>query len=385
MSCPILPINGDSGNIGSRTDAHTARIPSVAALPFGCPDAEPFVSTLVADRPPRSALPKVFAAIVPLVYAIELSLVRGPLAPGTRTIAAAVTIDLTIFLPFLYWLLVVRPAGKPVGRVVAAVLLSLVGARLVLPPGQREYLHLVRYAVLPAEIVLVWWVATRVRRFSRDIAGAASGVDVPERIRAALLHAMPYRVTAEIFATELSLFWYALFTWRRVAHAPAGMRAFTTHRRSGTTAVLVALLGATAIEAIPLHFLVRGWSPRVAWTLTALSAFGFVWLLGLLRSIQLRPILVGDGRVVVRSGIRWTIDIPVDAVAAIERPRATLPRSAPHLLRASLAAQPNVLLCLDRSLVARGMYGLSHEATSVALTVDDRAGFLAALNTSCPT
>lgn len=343
------------------------------------------MSTLAAERPSRPALPKLFAALVLLVYGIELVAVRGSRGASSDVIALAATIDLTIFVPSLYWLLVVRPSGASPWRVVAALAASLLGARLVLPPAQREYLHLARYLVLPAELALTWWVALRVRQFARGVSTADAALDVPERVRAALLHAMPYRATAEIFATELSLFWYALFSWRRRPHVPAGTRAFTGHRRSGTTAVIAALIAATVVEAIPMHFLLRAWSARLAWTLTALGALSLVWLLGLLRSVQLRPTLLAADSLVVRCGLRWTVEIPLDAIAAVDAARATLPRNSPGLLRATIAAQPDLLLTLNRPLRARGLYGTWRDVTRVALAVDDRAALAAALTSTCPT
>lgn len=205
------------------------------------------------------------------------------------------------------------------------------------------------------------------------------------KLFAALLHALPHRVTAEIFATEMTLLWYALFSWRRPPHVPAGARAFTSHRRTGTTGVLAALIAATVVEAVPIHFLLRTWSPRAAWTLTALSVLAILWILGLLRSIQLRPTLLNRDSLVVRCGIRWTLAVPLDAIASVDRAGAKLPRNAPGLLRATIAAQPDLLLTLDRPVRALGMYGSSRDLTQVAFAADDPAGLTAALTRSCRT
>lgn len=343
------------------------------------------MSTLAVERPSPSALPKLFVALLPLIYAVELLVTRLPRARADGVIALAATIDLTIVVPVLYWFLVIRPARAPVGRVVAAFVVSLAVARLILPAPERQYLHLVRYLVAPAELAFVWWLAVRVRRIARESSRLDADLDVPERMRAALLSVMPYRATAEVFATELALFWFALFSLGRPAHAPAGTRAFTSHRR-GTTGVFVALLAATAVEAAPVHLLVRVWSPRAAWTLTALSVLAMVWLLGLLRSIQLRPTLLRADALVVRCGLRWTVQIPLDAIARVERARGPLPpKRDSRLLRATLAAQPDLLLTLRRPVLARGMYGTSREVTAVAFAVDDRAGLAAALPAPCPT
>lgn len=181
--------------------------------------------------------------------------------------------------------------------------------------------------------------------------------------------------------TELTLFRYALASWNRAPDVPSNTRAFSYHRKSGVSALFGALILATVAETVPAHIMVRQWSERVAWLLTALSIVAIVWLVGFLRAIRLRPVLVMTDEIIVRCGIRWCVRIPRAAIVDIRTGFVkTPPKGTPGLARATVATQPNVVLELDRAVVVEGMYGLTSEATSVAFRVDEPEEFRACLS-----
>jgi hypothetical protein len=209
----------------------------------------------------------------------------------------------------------------------------------------------------------------------------AVDADVPERIAAALDGAFPYAWVGRAFATELTLGWYALLSWRRPPHVPSGARAFSYHRKSGLVALLSAVIGAAVVELFVVHLVVHALRPRVAWALSAVSAVGVVWLVGLVRAIVLRPVLVTARGVTVRNGALWTLDVPFAALERVETGRVAAPaRRAPGLLRVGGNGRPSALLALREPLVAQGPYGRTKTVTTVAMTLDDPAGFAASLS-----
>jgi hypothetical protein len=196
----------------------------------------------------------------------------------------------------------------------------------------------------------------------------ADSRDVLERLESAALKIVPSRHAAAVLATEMAVFYYAFGAWRRRADAPPGSLAFSIHRQSGVAALFGMLAGVTAMEAALVHVLVTRWSPLAARVLTALSAYGIVWLVAMSRAFALRPVLVCDREVVVRSGMMWTVRVPVMAIAA------TL-RQGPFDMKMPPACEPNVVLRLAEPVVARGMHGVTRRVASVAIAVDDREAF----------
>lgn len=321
-----------------------------------------------------------FSGLAVAIYAIEIAVARSAAAALHPAIPLAVTLDLVVVVPALYWLLVIRPSGASATRVVAAFMLSLLGARFVLRPDQREYLLYARFLVAPFELALMAYVVVKVRRAARGYRAAGVAADVPERIAAALADAFPYRAVGRIFSTEMTLGYYALLSWRRPPHVPAGTDAFTFHRKSGLIGLYSAAIGVSVVELFVVHLVVHAFNPRLAWMLFAVSAFGVIWLLGFTRAIVMRPVLVTAHGAVVRSGVLWTLDAPFAAIDRVETGRVPTPaRRAPEYLRIGGSGRANALIHLREPLVAVGAYGRAKPVRTVSLTLDDAPAFAQAL------
>ena len=123
------------------------------------------------------------------------------------------------------------------------------------------------------------------------------------------------------------------------------------------------LAGVSVMEAGLVHLVVMRWSAAAAWGLTAISAYGTVWLVAMARAFVLRPVLVESGELVVRGGMMWTLRVPLVIV-----------EDAECGLRLPL---------FSAAVTARGMYGMTKRVRSVGLAMDDRAGFVGSLGPSC--
>lgn len=118
-----------------------------------------------------------FGLLAAAVYATAGAAVTSPAWERNPALGSlAVTLDLVLFLPFFFWLLVVRRKRLPPVTVVPAFFLSLAGAALVLPDDGERYLRVARAtapAVQAALLVLVALHAAGVRRAERQPAPRA--------------------------------------------------------------------------------------------------------------------------------------------------------------------------------------------------------------------
>ncbi|HEX8358657.1 MAG TPA: hypothetical protein VF613_00960 [Longimicrobium sp.] len=312
-----------------------------------------------------------FALLAAAVYAAEIVAaqhIAGSPAPGV--LAAAVVFDLAVALPAAYWWFFVRGRG-PALRVVPVVALSLAGAWAVLPAAHRGIIDSARFLLIPLEVAAVGMV---LRAIVRSI---PPGGDAVERIGEAARAALPHRAAADAVAYEITLFYLALLSWRARPHVPAGATAFNTHRRSGYAGLVVAVAMMSVVEGAVVHLLAARWSVAAAWTLTALSVYGVVWMVGDLQAIRLRPTLVDDEALHVRVGLRWDVRIPWSQIEAVEpRGAASFPRRAPGHLRATPMGEPAIVLTLRRPMRVRGPYGISRTVTRLGIAVDDPRAFL---------
>jgi hypothetical protein len=303
----------------------------------------------------------VFAAIfVNLIAFLMARLVPRP------AVGIGAALDVAVTVPALYWVLVVRGGLQPLMSLAPLCLLGLVRATY-LAPG----IAWARPAVgAAAEVAVFALIAVRVRGGWRT---AGVDGDVLERIGAAACEIVPARRVAAILASEIAVFYYAFVSWREEPDVPAGSQAFSIHEQSGVSALFGVLAGVSVMEAGLVHLVVMRWSLAGAWVLTGFSVYGMVWLIAMARAFAVRPVLVRGGELVARSGMMWTVRVPLAAIRAVES------GAGDYDLKLPPASEPNVILRLAEPVTAHGMYGLRRRISGLALAVDDRSGLVRAL------
>lgn len=176
-------------------------------------------------------------------------------------------------------------------------------------------------------------------------------------------------------AAEPSILFYAFASWRSKPFVPEGARAFSYHRRNASVATLYTIFFASLVEIVAVHFLLRTAAPRVDIAVLLISAYGAVWVLGFIRAVQLRPILLTSQALLVRTGLLWRVDIPRTAIESIAFGNVKAPpKRTPGYVRAALG-EPNVLITLRAPARAHGPYGIVRDVARVGLVIDDLKAF----------
>ncbi|HUJ25616.1 MAG TPA: hypothetical protein VLW85_06345 [Myxococcales bacterium] len=270
-----------------------------------------------------------FALLASFVVCAEcLMLARHPL---TLKLESAVIFDLAVVPAGLWWLLVVRRGLASLRTVGTVAVLSVAACAEVF--GAK-----LRLLAAPLELVLVYTLAREIR----------TSQSLPARA----------------LRTELSLFWYALFSWGR--KAPAG---FTAYKRAGWPAIYAAVLIMVFAEGLPLHFVLpRGWAMLSA----ALHVYTVLWVVGDLRAMKLRPIEVRGGLLHLRIGLRWQADIPLRDVS--------IGSAGTRGLKLGVIGSPNLVLKLARPVKLEGPYGITKTSDTLLLQVDDPSALSRALS-----
>ncbi|HEX8245624.1 MAG TPA: hypothetical protein VF541_19080 [Longimicrobium sp.] len=328
-----------------------------------------------------AALPLAGFGLITLgVYATALTVVASPLFDrAPRLGAAAISFDLLVTVPLVFWYLVVRPRGMHWFTIIPFVIASGYAGLLVLPPAHQQYLGYARFLTAPAELWLAGWGAVRAWRLLRS--GTHPRGDVLAALRAALVEIVRHPRVADIVAAEVALVWYALFSWRARPEAGPVDVVFTQHRRSGIMGLFGAVAFACVVEAAGVHLLVATRSPAAAWVLTALSLYTVIWLVGLGRSILLRPTVVSPDGLRVRLGMLWEALVPFERIASVAEVRSgPANRRAPGYLHAAIFAAPRLMIELKEPVEARGLYGNRKRGIiRIGLLVDEPRQLAAAL------
>ncbi len=318
-----------------------------------------------------------FLGLASAAALLDVAILRFAPSGSAQNLATAVSIDLTLGLVAAGWVFLVRLAGWSTVVLVPLLLASVALAAQVVPPQQHQALNLIGQVGQLGEIVLVAfgvWKAIGVLSDARAATATSNG-DTLTAIRIGLSRNVGPRV-AGILATEMAVAAYGLGGWFRRPRAPSGARQFRTI--GGWLPFLAAIAIILVVETFASHLVISLVAPTAAWVLTALSAYGLLWLVADGQAARLRPILVTDTELIVRIGLRWTVNVPRSQIQSVGRPGRPLEGVGDRLVLA-MDGHPTVEVVLRERVAVHGPLGIERRADCLAIGVDDPAAFIAAI------
>jgi hypothetical protein len=140
-----------------------------------------------------------------------------------------------------------------------------------------------------------------------------------------------------------------------------------------------------AVVEVVLRNVDAGWAEVVRLPLLVLGGWGVLWMMGMLAAHRVRPHLLTDDRIRIRSGARTVVDVPLADVASARSTEHELPgvvKSLHHdgdLVLAGVSSRTNVELRLTRRTHLHTSQG-SLAAERVGLWVDDPRAVVRLLN-----
>ena len=311
--------------------------------------------TLTSHRRPLY----VFLTSATAIITIWTVVLRGQLVATNPTLAAhGVAFDLMVAIPALYWWLVVRRGFARPTSVVPVFAASALLARLFMMPLGTSLKWPFVVSALAVEGALVVWAFTEFRKRARSAAGFEAFREVLERL-------VPGRIAA-IVVSEVAVFYYALFSWRR--ERPESPTSFTCYRTCGWGVIAFGLLIAVVAESIALHLWLQTRWPIVAWIVTLLEVYGILWIIADLRSMQLMPIEVRDDSLVLQQGWRWRAVVSYAEIKSVSR-------SGEHDFVFGSFDPPNAVISFAQPLTLAGLYGLRKTVASLGIVIDDAGRF----------
>ncbi|AWW75268.1 hypothetical protein CD351_12595 [Erythrobacter sp. KY5] len=168
-----------------------------------------------------------------------------------------------------------------------------------------------------------------------------------------------------------------LLRWGAPADVPAGSRGFIYH--TYLTPMIATFLVLQVIEISVVHLLLMYWSPTLAWVLFAVSVWGIIWTVALLKSFRINPVLVTGDVVRVRSGMIYDFEVPISQIADAATAFTSEELQDKSVLNLALMSAPNVSLRFSRPIAIPTAIGGEKHISGVGLRLDDSAGFLEVL------
>jgi hypothetical protein len=267
-------------------------------------------------------------------------------------------------------LILKTPGHKPalfqvVGVVSLASMIIFFGASV---PLQQVYLALPQVLVAAGATIAVFvsWSAFRVFSTWRKTGALAAGM---ERV-------LPSQLVRSAIS-ECRVLRLGLFQWNLPVDVPEGARAFAYH--TYLTPMIATLLALQLIELSVVHFLVMLWNPLIAWIMLALSLWGVIWTLALLKGFRIKPVLITADTVRVRSGMIYDFDVPIECIVDAQTGFSSEELAEKQVLNLAILSSPNVSLRLAEPITIGTFLKREKQISGVALRLDESAEFMAEL------
>lgn len=285
-------------------------------------------------------------------------------------------VDLFLVVPLAY-LLLWRPArAQALLGLVALFSLGVLLGAFVLPAEDKSlwlWLEPLRWLALAALVAWqVWAFATVVRAVWR----APGGTNLEQALHAALDGQAGPGPMTELLKVEARMWLYAL--WRdtgRLRFAEAG--AFHVHRQGGNASNQLGFLVIVAVELPIAHALLHLFSPTLAIVVSALTAYGLLFMFADYRATRLRPITVTGDMVRIRYGVLTDLRLPRAAIVEVGFVDRT-PRRAAGRMRLVGMGRANLRLRLAPGTRLATPFG-TREVAELFIGVDQPQAFAQAL------
>ena len=310
-----------------------------------------------------------------LIIGAMVLIAQSPLFTNyPNRLAIGITADLLVTVPFIYFLLI-RKTKIPKTTVVPFIILGMVICSRILPLEHQNYLSLFKTWVLPVvEISILSFVIYNVRKgIKKYRLNKKEAFDFFTTLKHTCYELLPKAIVIPL-VTEIAVFYYGFIYWKK---RKLKDNEFSYHKDSGSIALLIAIVFIIAIETAVLHILLVKWNSMVAWTLTGLSIYSGIQILGFLKSMFKRPLLLENDKLYLRYGIMTETTITLKDIEAIEMSSKDIEPNQDTRKLSFLGEleSHNIIIRLKKENKLTGLYGIERKYKNLALHVDDKIKF----------
>jgi hypothetical protein len=312
---------------------------------------------------------------IPLgLLAILIFLIKSPFLNGNDTLSLAITADLLLSVPLVYFLLIRKSQIHKTTVIPVMVIGILIGSYL-LPMESQMYLDLFKNYALPVfEISVLTFAIYKVRKAINTYKKLKSGTpDFYDTLKNVCYEIFPEKLALP-FATEVAVFYYGFINWKK---RRLNSNNFTYHKNSGTPALLYAFILIIGIETVAIHILLAQWSFIASWILTALSIYTAIQVLGFAKSLAQRPISINHESLTLKYGILNEVEISFSDIDKVELSRKSLEKNelTKALSPLGKVESHNVVISLKKENKLIGLYGIKRNFKILGLHIDEPIQF----------
>lgn len=309
---------------------------------------------------------------------ISLSLGSELFFASTPFWYSALILDFTLTIPLVYYFLIRK---KKISKftVVPVFIAGIILSSLLIPPEEKGVLTFILNWVFPiVEILVFAKISHTVFKLVKTLKQTRNqNPDFYEAFLEASTQIFPAKMK-HIVASEASLIYYCFFAWR---NPKLKSNEFSYHHKTPVVSLLYGFMLLIVAEGIGLHLWLDGYNSILAWVFSFLSAYGFLQVFGVLKSIPKRPIIVNENEVLLKFGLLGSANLAKSNIESIYLSTKDIPEDIVDLKKLFLVDH-NILITLKNSQRVPGLYGLKKDAKHIALFVDHPTDFIKMVQTN---
>ncbi len=286
--------------------------------------------------------------------------------------AVALPLDFMVGIPLAFYLVVVRPRKLSTLCVIPVIWVGCGLSAIALDSPNAGALPLLLAALIPVELAIAAKEVAHMVRVFKDAKAKSS--DPMQWFYETAQYLVRKEIPARMMAAELSVWYYALFSWRKKPTAKPGEATFSYHNAGGYMNMMLGLALAFPVEIMGVHLLLSQWSGVAAIIVTALSAYAAVWLLGDARARMMRPIVVGEDAVRLECGIQMEAVVSLDEIESIGS-KAPTGLDESDILNYGTFYQANTWIVTKSRVEVRTLLG-ARSVRAIGLSVDNPVAFV---------
>lgn len=287
----------------------------------------------------------------------------------------ALPLDFMVGIPLGFYLLVVRSRRLTRLTVIPVIWLGYALSAVALGSPNAGVLPLLLAGLLPVELAIAARECTKIVKAFRS--AKAASPDPMAWFRETMRYLVRQDAPANITSAELSVWYYALLSWRQKPYTLPGEKAFSYHNAGGYMNMILGLGLAFPVEIVAVHLLLAQWNMTAAVAVTALSLYAAIWLIGDARARMMRPIAVGSDFVRLECGIQMEAVVPLSDIECIAFSDSELEGVAESdRLNCGTFYRPDVWVVLKRPAEVRTLIG-AKRVRAVGISIDDPKSFAA--------
>jgi len=188
------------------------------------------------------------------------------------------------------------------------------------------------------------------------------------------------RKIVTLMVSEIMVFYFALFGCFIKKKSFEDVVEYTYSKETMYGVVFWVIMGVSLIEVPVTHYFLSLWNETIAWSVTGVTLYGMIWLLGDYKAIVHYPIRLSANRLYLRIGLRAKVDVDVSNIETLtSRADDEIKEEYEHLLIMT-TVEPNVYISLKERVEVVGLFGMRKEVDKIAFYVDDYGGFVNRLN-----